>query len=370
MAIIITTVGNGVNFNNTLCGKEGWILSTNGNQSQVTLSNKVTGVSGTAPVTEVEIDESTFESYQELQEALGSVLFKAGGSGPGPEWGGITGNIEDQEDLINLINSSGGNLTTGVGSPESTPDNPNSIYINEENWDLYKWNPETEEWDLKMGGGTGTFGIVSENPVNAPEDYEPWVVLNTVTGVLWYYNGETWETLGLLGGVLRYAEDFFDLIPPTDRQIPDMGAVKGYVDPLLAGKVNSSGTKTIAGLTTFSSDVTVNGPLLVSNNALQFTSAYSSSTIPHAQVCRKGNHIAIVSHNVYRYALLNTVPLTADRTFTFPDKTGTFALTSDIHFTEAQKNAVNALVSPETDYADMAEATAAIKSIIDALKAV
>jgi len=35
----------------------------------------------------------------------------------------------------------------------------------------------------------------------------------------------------------------------------------------------------------------------------------------------------------------------------------------------AQRTAINALVSPAADYADMTEATAAIKSIIDALKA-
>lgn len=41
----------------------------------------------------------------------------------------------------------------------------------------------------------------------------------------------------------------------------------------------------------------------------------------------------------------------------------------DLRLTAAQRTAINALVSPETDYADMTEATAAIKAIIDALKA-
>lgn len=42
----------------------------------------------------------------------------------------------------------------------------------------------------------------------------------------------------------------------------------------------------------------------------------------------------------------------------------------DLRFTENQRLAVNSLVSPETDYIDNTEITAAIKDIIDALKAV
>lgn len=41
----------------------------------------------------------------------------------------------------------------------------------------------------------------------------------------------------------------------------------------------------------------------------------------------------------------------------------------DSRLSAAQRAAINALVSPETDYTDMTEATAAIKAIIDALKA-
>lgn len=41
----------------------------------------------------------------------------------------------------------------------------------------------------------------------------------------------------------------------------------------------------------------------------------------------------------------------------------------DSRLSFAQRTAINALVSPETDYTDMTEATAAIKAIIDALKA-
>lgn len=41
----------------------------------------------------------------------------------------------------------------------------------------------------------------------------------------------------------------------------------------------------------------------------------------------------------------------------------------DSRLSAAQRSAIDALVSPTEDYADMAEATVAIKSIIDALKA-
>lgn len=44
--------------------------------------------------------------------------------------------------------------------------------------------------------------------------------------------------------------------------------------------------------------------------------------------------------------------------------------TLDARLSAAQRSAINVLVSPEEDYADMTEATAAIKSIIDALQAV
>lgn len=42
----------------------------------------------------------------------------------------------------------------------------------------------------------------------------------------------------------------------------------------------------------------------------------------------------------------------------------------DLRLSAAQRAAIDALVSPTEDYADMAEATTAIKSIIDALKAI
>lgn len=55
-----------------------------------------------------------------------------------------------------------------------------------------------------------------------------------------------------------------------------------------------------------------------------------------------------------------------DGSVAFADVTGTQA---GVEAAVAAKTEIAALVSPATDYADLAAATAAIKSIIDALKA-
>lgn len=73
--ITIESEGNGVLFNGALTGKEGWILSTSSDRSKVTLTNRVTGLSATGLVTEVDVDGDTFVDYDALVAGLGSVLF-------------------------------------------------------------------------------------------------------------------------------------------------------------------------------------------------------------------------------------------------------------------------------------------------------
>lgn len=67
----------------------------------------------------------------------------------------------------------------------------------------------------------------------------------------------------------------------------------------------------------------------------------------------------------------STVAL-GDHTHTTANITGLDTTLSELdgRITAAQRAAINALISPTQDYVDMTEATAAIKSIIDALQAI
>lgn len=96
MAIQIETVSNGVLFNGSLTDKRGWVLSPSSDQTRVVLTNRITGLSNSSAVTEVEVDGNTFSDYDALVAALGSVLFRAGGSGPGPEPGGDASTLNGQ----------------------------------------------------------------------------------------------------------------------------------------------------------------------------------------------------------------------------------------------------------------------------------
>lgn len=98
MAIQIKEQGNGVLFNGNLTDKQGWILSPNSDQSKVSLTNRITGVSATSSVVEVEVDGSTFADYDALVAALGNVLFKSGGTGPGTGVQSVTGDGVDNTD--------------------------------------------------------------------------------------------------------------------------------------------------------------------------------------------------------------------------------------------------------------------------------
>lgn len=77
MAIIIEEQGNGILFNGNLTDKQGWVLSPSSDQTKVVLTNRITGLSGSSAVTEVEVDGSTFADYDALVAALGNVLFVA-----------------------------------------------------------------------------------------------------------------------------------------------------------------------------------------------------------------------------------------------------------------------------------------------------
>lgn len=104
MAIQIEEQGNGVLFNGALTDKQGWVLSPSSDQTKVVLTNRITGLSGSSAVTEVEVDGSTFADYDALVAALGDVLFKGGDSpGPGPEAGvqSVTGDGVDNTDPEN-----------------------------------------------------------------------------------------------------------------------------------------------------------------------------------------------------------------------------------------------------------------------------
>lgn len=105
MAIQIETVGNGVLFNGALTDKQGWILSASSDQTKVVLTNRITGLSSSSAVVEVEVDGSTFADYDALVAALGSVLFKSSGTG-----------------------SDGVQSVTGDGVDNTDPENPTISY--------------------------------------------------------------------------------------------------------------------------------------------------------------------------------------------------------------------------------------------------
>jgi len=77
MAIIVESSGNGVLVNGTLSDKSGWVLSTNGDKSRVSLSNKINGISGSSLVTQVSVDGANPEDFDDLTSMLGEVLFSA-----------------------------------------------------------------------------------------------------------------------------------------------------------------------------------------------------------------------------------------------------------------------------------------------------
>lgn len=105
MAIQIETVGNGVLFNGALTDKQGWILSASSDQTKVVLTNRITGLSSSSAVVEVEVDGSTFADYDALVAALGSILFKSSGTG-----------------------SDGVQSVTGDGVDNTDPENPTISY--------------------------------------------------------------------------------------------------------------------------------------------------------------------------------------------------------------------------------------------------
>lgn len=101
MAIIIEEQGNGILFNGNLTDKQGWVLSPSSDQTKVVLTNRITGLSGSSDVTEVEVDGSTFADYDALVAALGSVLFKNGGGTGGSGVQSVTGDGVDNTDPEN-----------------------------------------------------------------------------------------------------------------------------------------------------------------------------------------------------------------------------------------------------------------------------
>jgi hypothetical protein len=83
MAISISTEGNGILLNGVLLDTSGWVLSKNSDGSRVSISNKVSSISANSLTTQVEVDGETFEDYESLCEALGTILFKSSGGGGG-----------------------------------------------------------------------------------------------------------------------------------------------------------------------------------------------------------------------------------------------------------------------------------------------
>ena len=101
----------------------------------------------------------------------------------------------------------------------------------------------------------------------------------------------------------------------------------------LSNVVTISKTQTITGQKTFTALSTIVNTI-EANSRIQFpqNTGITNSIIPI--ITRKNDKLAIFSDvsgsPAQRGALISTSGLTADRTFSFPDNTGTFALTSDL----------------------------------------
>lgn len=146
--IQIETVSNGVLFNGSLTDKRGWVLSPSSDRTKVVLTNRITGLSNSSEVTEVEVDGNTFADYDALVAALGSVLFRTGSPSPGTEqgaaeWGGITGALSNQTDLQDVLNGKA-TLAQLDSSLESKVDKEAGKGLSEENF--------TTDEKLKLSG--------------------------------------------------------------------------------------------------------------------------------------------------------------------------------------------------------------------------
>lgn len=134
---------------------------------------------------------------------------------------------------------------------------------------------------------------------------------------------------------ITYLQDYSTNGKLDDRWIPDWGAVKAYVD-------DNQGTAptwtTIEGKPDF---VAEGADAAAARTALGLGTAATTDSSAYATAAQG----ALASSAVQPATL-------------------------DARLSEAQRAAIDLLVSPTTDYADMSEATAAIKSIIDALKAI
>src|SRR5690606_11230655 len=78
--------------------------SASADGNRVTLVNRLTGLSGSSAVTDVEVDGVTFVDYEELVDELGSVLFKQSGTG---------------SDVVQAVSAG-----TGISVDNTDPSNP------------------------------------------------------------------------------------------------------------------------------------------------------------------------------------------------------------------------------------------------------
>lgn len=100
--ITIESEGKGVLFNGALVGARGWAV-TFGTGNKVTFSHKESGVSGTATLSEIEVDGVTHPSKAALLTALGTTLFSSDGTGPGSGVQSVTGDGVDNTDPKNPV---------------------------------------------------------------------------------------------------------------------------------------------------------------------------------------------------------------------------------------------------------------------------
>jgi hypothetical protein len=124
MALVIETLGNGVNINGVVQSTGNWVVEEDG-KGGVNINNKGGGIVYKGPLSDVSVNGVTFSNYTAFVTAVSTVLFKAGGSGPGTEvsWDDVTDKplkelatpLSDSEGLVPVYTQNG---QLPVGVPE------------------------------------------------------------------------------------------------------------------------------------------------------------------------------------------------------------------------------------------------------------
>lgn len=193
------------------------------------------------------------------------------------------------------VGGSGTSVLFGGGEPITPPENENSIYFDINNWNLYEWDQVNGTWGLRIDG-TSIFGTTLSDPVdlNTPPAFgESPVYLNVDNGTIWYWDGTIWKSFASGVGINEVLA------------IGNIAIDKNIEFQATGGGANRHTFVSVDGISTNIDDyesgggVNVNGLVVYSNKKEGLFSGISN-------------------------------PLSDNRLYTIPDKSGTLALLDDV----------------------------------------